>query len=69
MSIGLFKLISTQKVLKTCNKQASKQYYLGTNQRDYQIREELKLRDNHLEDQIKKRENSLVTTLKQRDEE
>ena len=31
MSIGLFKLISTQKVLKTCNEQCSKQHYLGTN--------------------------------------
>ena len=30
MSIGLFKLISTQKVLKTCNEQGSKQHYLGT---------------------------------------
>ena len=34
MSIGLFKLISTQKVLKTCNEQRSKQHYLGNNQFD-----------------------------------
>ena len=34
MSIELFNLISTQKVLKTYNEQGSKQHYLGTNKKN-----------------------------------
>ena len=31
MPIGLIRLINTQKVLKTCNKQGTKQHFLGSN--------------------------------------
>ena len=41
MPTGLIRLINTQKVFKTCNKQGTKQHFLGSNQLEKKLQQEL----------------------------